>query len=588
MTLLRSLLLLSLLLICSSAAGQNTENLSRTRNWVTDYGAVGDGTTDDGPAFALAISKMSNGDTLFVPRPGALTQPSAFYKVTAPIVISKSIRIVGEGDRPPIKNTTTADTVASWTFDIQADNVTLENLDIQCAGGGTDTVGVTDYFANRHAIHAFGTKAGYLTGIRVRNCRIGEASFGTYFKYVRNWEIVDSEIYNCAYACIHNLSVSRGMISGNLIHDQIDVEAFGYGVAISSISTDVDAAKSDPRSEDCVIDRNFVWNCPWEGIDAHGGLRVIFSNNTVYNCPRGIVSTTESGDPGTPNYGSDYCIITGNSVDSGVTDGSALEGLLVNGTVVPGDADKSDPASVGNIVTDNVVKGYGSMGTLNSGGICFHNTRGTVCNDNYVRDCSPCGILWNVTNKDFTCTGNTIEDPWANAVEPAAALPGYGIHVYAEYNRGLISSNTLVTGNKAATNVRSGGVRITSPNCSVIFGPNNFQAITPGGVQYIDALNQGRYANLSKRITVVWDPPRLAYGEIAYTTITQDGGSPMTGVVNGDQVKVAMPSMPAGFQLTAGVPTANTIFVTLKNNLPGASIDLVAQTITADVLKKDW
>ena len=56
---------------------------------VLDYGAKGDGTTDDGPAIQLAINALPNGGSVFI--------PEGEYLISTGIQITKGIRILGAG-----------------------------------------------------------------------------------------------------------------------------------------------------------------------------------------------------------------------------------------------------------------------------------------------------------------------------------------------------------------------------------------------------------------------------------------------------------------------------------------------------------
>jgi hypothetical protein len=72
---------------------------SRMREWVSvkDFGAVGDGSTDDTAAIQAAINYCTNlsnrKQTLYFPANNA----AAVYKVTAPLVITSRLNIVGDG-----------------------------------------------------------------------------------------------------------------------------------------------------------------------------------------------------------------------------------------------------------------------------------------------------------------------------------------------------------------------------------------------------------------------------------------------------------------------------------------------------------
>lgn len=74
---------------------------------VRDYGAVGDGMTDDYAAFMAAINDM------YTRGGGQVTVPatSAFYVITSPLMLQPRVSLVGDPCRPSIQNVTSGDTI---------------------------------------------------------------------------------------------------------------------------------------------------------------------------------------------------------------------------------------------------------------------------------------------------------------------------------------------------------------------------------------------------------------------------------------------------------------------------------------------
>jgi hypothetical protein len=64
---------------------------------VTDYGAVGDGVTDDGPAISAAILAASLTETVYTYTPVTVLIPPGDYRVATTIVVKDKVRIVGYG-----------------------------------------------------------------------------------------------------------------------------------------------------------------------------------------------------------------------------------------------------------------------------------------------------------------------------------------------------------------------------------------------------------------------------------------------------------------------------------------------------------
>ncbi len=81
----------------TGAVATNVQTKLRESVSVKDFGAVGDGVTDDTVAIQKAIDYCTNlsnrKQTLYFPAPNAAT----FYKITAPLVIKGRLNIVGDG-----------------------------------------------------------------------------------------------------------------------------------------------------------------------------------------------------------------------------------------------------------------------------------------------------------------------------------------------------------------------------------------------------------------------------------------------------------------------------------------------------------
>jgi hypothetical protein len=76
--------------------------------------------------------------------------------------------------------------------------------------------------------------------------------------------------------------------------------------------------------------------------------------------------------------------------------------------------------------------------------------------------------------------------------------------------------------------------------------------------------------------TVAWDPPSIAAGASATTTIT------VTGAALGDTVAVGFTSLVTGWTITGLVTATNTVEVRITNNTVGA-VDLASGSLRADV-----
>lgn len=121
---------------------------------VLDYGAKGDGTTDDTAAIQAAITAAQNGASsqskglVFVPA------PSVYYKITAALTItSPYVRILGSSPSPFGGSLIVQYTYGQTIFKVSTSNVTIENISgaygptttsSQNLAAGTTTITVAD------------------------------------------------------------------------------------------------------------------------------------------------------------------------------------------------------------------------------------------------------------------------------------------------------------------------------------------------------------------------------------------------------------------------------------------------------------
>jgi hypothetical protein len=137
----RCILALTAVFLLTAASSRYTPpNPLRTYN-VKDYGAVGDGTTDDTAAITSAYNAIpSTGGNLYLPS-------SAAYKITAGFTINKPITIYGDGSGNEWQNNTLARSVISFStttgtaFTNTANGVTFRDIQIVNPNNGTITAG---------------------------------------------------------------------------------------------------------------------------------------------------------------------------------------------------------------------------------------------------------------------------------------------------------------------------------------------------------------------------------------------------------------------------------------------------------------
>lgn len=114
-----------------TALGYSTASTQGTVN-VRDYGAKGDGTTDDSPAFTAALAALTAGGLLFV--------PAGRYRFASTVTIGKPVQIAGaiRTGANPVMGAQILDTTGAVTpFDVQSDHVTFRELGFSCSAAAS-------------------------------------------------------------------------------------------------------------------------------------------------------------------------------------------------------------------------------------------------------------------------------------------------------------------------------------------------------------------------------------------------------------------------------------------------------------------
>jgi hypothetical protein len=199
---------------------------------VTDYGAVGDGVTDDTAAIQAAID-AGGGGRIFFPT------PAAYYRITAPLYVRVD-RTVIEGEGPAtfvwqatanvdavVFEPTTAGTTSTLLNAPQIRNIAVANI-----AGGTPTGGTCIKFRQCNGYRLFNvntTSNGCLEGISIYGGQFGSlklftcsASFGSYagdgtaLLTFRRAEYASSR-QNCYTVQVEDSRITASMLRGSSV-----------------------------------------------------------------------------------------------------------------------------------------------------------------------------------------------------------------------------------------------------------------------------------------------------------------------------------------------------------------------------------
>jgi len=398
--------------------------------YITWWNVYGNGITDNTTAIQQALSTLPAGSTLTFPA------VDVCYRITASLSITSSVNLLGPGSIC----VTQADITA---INISASNVSIDGLSIS----GPQSA---EYADAEQAIVASGTfNAGsaptFITNITLKNLNIHNfGGFGIKLDYVDNFSLSGNTISNIGYTAIGTASAINGVVSENII-DTVTSNNLpsnnAYGIYISRYTDDAGELLSNPRSHNIVINNNVVRNVPtWECYDTHGGENLVFSGNSGYGCWIGIAIGTSTNSTGAYTYAPINVSVTGNSVYSNVSDGSAAYGISFTGVT-------SGQNGTGTI-SGNVISGFGSQTVPTSAAVNVYNVSGLSIAGNSILYPSPSCFYLGQNVIATVISGNSCVDPWTNAAGVGQAL---GINHQSTGSSIFITGNSFRHADKSAT-----------------------------------------------------------------------------------------------------------------------------------------
>ena len=417
---------------------------------IKDFGAVGDGSTDDKAAIQAAIDSMSNGQTLLIP------SSSSFYKIDATqlseaILVNKEIKIIIDGE---LRGTTfTNQSNPPYTIYVTADNVIIEGSG-KLSGDGTivqTTVdNITDpgfiridgdnvvidglTFERFPQIAVYSNQANYVT---VKNCTF----YGNAVDTSGGLQYFSVRFEDSGRGCrVEN----NNFKSYDATHHHINVIAFLGGTHEDAIITGNYCEGALDQYMYCnlvrsIVSGNHITSGPYsvngQGIKLNGGNDNVITNNDI--------SVTDSGIQLLNIYNT---VVDGNKI------GNLIRGY---GIYLYDNASSSDHAMDNIVISNNMISG---------------NVSGSP-SDLY----GAIAIAPTVNSSNILITGNTIHDvgfssinSFAIEVQGSASVTVDGVLVkdniiYGSLNRSAVylryTTNSEISGNRITVTGSSG----TSP-----------------------------------------------------------------------------------------------------------------------------
>jgi polygalacturonase len=366
-----------------------------------DFGAVGDGSTDDTSAIQAAIDAANTAGG------GTVILPAKTFKIASASTLSlkPNVRIVGQGPRSVLFKSVS---VTAPTITISnIDNAAVENLRIHHS----------DIITSHGNILIGGTAS----NVVVQNCILDDGYAGVWIQGGSKIRILNNNINDLERGVYvgHNVAGSGAdiesvIISGNDIHS---IDLF-------------DGIKTSMLCHNIVITSNSIHDCAADAIDLFvSGDRVVVSDNVLYNnASLGLDIKTDRAGLSISSWGTarevlvSNNIIRGNSVGGINLQAAALNdypyNVVCSGNMIVGNAgDGVSTRCPQFIISNNIIHANGTSAADNYFGIdcsaSFGNTthHGVISNNvitNNGNTASTAGI--NVgASTSVTITGNVFD-----------------------------------------------------------------------------------------------------------------------------------------------------------------------------------
>jgi hypothetical protein len=305
---------------------------------VMDFGATGDGSTDDTTAIQAAATAAAGGTLLF-------PEPSVNYKIIATIILPSGITVVGYG-RPKIVQSVAGGGVFAVTVTSYS-NVTISGLIMEGQGSAT----LVDSSAEKGAIWIDGN-GGTGTDIRITDCEVSQFYNGISVLYTNRVWIERNHVHKFK---LYGVLLSRSTefhVKDNTIHGSEETGAANsYGISATG-----DNAGGNTQQR-CSIIGNVIYDIKsWDGIMSHDVSNLIIANNHITDVRTGI----DVGAFTTANI-VEKIIITGNYIQATTTDTWSGAGALHFGITVLGKAGSPDAIVYDVSITNNVVNNFNNI-----------------------------------------------------------------------------------------------------------------------------------------------------------------------------------------------------------------------------------
>lgn len=487
---------------------------------VCDFGATGDGTTDDSLAFIAAVASISNGGTLYVP-PGE-------YKIVSTVELPSNITVLGCGESSVIFGAATSDNSDSVNGLFCAknkSNITLDGLKIvidptsggyrskfilcnnlqikNCyfdgeeSGGdiaafpiwiaGCSLVKITNIFSYNARDHVYicrsnwttGTNSGevYITDCVFENINIGTSHAyptGVYAYYCDYITVTDCTFKNIVPSISGSGNTGYGFYEGDGEAIEVNVKNCNFYLTINPVDDFIGLTTT--LAETCNI------------------VGCSFSGTSSYKMKFGIIY-------GAKNFSVESCSFN-----------------YVQGSMQLAGTSGETGYNIWSI-ENNTIKNCVDIGIRIGAGATDVKTINVSGNSIYA--CGLCGILFNVVGEySLICNDNLIID--ANTSDDSTAFLDSGINVFGDEPQGVMSGNFIANTTAGGGKARY-GINLAATYAIAVTSDNVFSNMVTASTLRTSAIpNRGTWDVGD----VIWNYEVTAGGVPGWVCVT--AGSPGT------------------------------------------------------------
>ncbi len=562
---------------------------------VADFGAIGDGVSDDTAAVQAAIDAAGNVTGTETYR--YVYIPTGSYKITSTLTLKSNLRIMGDGEGTFIDFSHPAasgDNLFEWSG-VSIDDVCIENMRIRGeeldAGDGSE---------NGVAIKLVGS--GYVERVRLQRLRIERFRYGIVLDAGVEVEapmVQDCWIDECSYAAMR-IKNSR---NASILNNRIECDRAVQGVIGDGNPGKVgiwvtERATGEQGHSDMVISGNHVSNSAFEGVNVHGKKVSVVGNSVRDSLQSGIMFepfiTTDPADSDTKMYST----ISGNVVSNCTAQNIVVRHDPVNNTRAAGRVAITGNATTGGNVgirvgQDTTATTAGPIDVSVTGNVCMdHQTIGIriikgrriALSGNIAVGCTDAGLSIESTSKLVTVTGGCynatgvngdgirIQDSASYVTLSAVAVDSvsrYGVFISGTADNVVL--NGLVALDDQDSPTMDNAVLNTSTGSRILVGGSSLSAgTTAAAFSGVKELN-GRYA-----VTATDSVTPGTFSGVNYVVFVSTGGSVTLPTAVGNTSRYTVKNITTSDKTISTTSSQTIDGATTLTVLPDMSVDLIS------------